>query len=69
MYELRVAIQKAEEPYTLTYSIWEHFANQTEVQRGAEMNITSSTTKEVEALNEVDLLGSVAPAVRMIKDS
>lgn len=63
LYEVRVAIQTSQEPYSLQYQLFEGLKNGTEISRGNEVTILSAAGKETESLQEFDFLDDVLPAV------
>lgn len=63
LYEVRVAVQTSETPYSLQYQLFEGLKNGTEIPRGDLVTILSTPAKETESLEEFDFLDNVLPAV------
>ena len=63
LYEVRVALQTSETPYSLQYQLFEGLKNGTEIPRGDLVTILSTPTKETESLEEYDILDNVLPVV------
>ncbi len=63
LYEVRVAVQTSETPYSLQYQLLEGLKNGTEIPRGDLVTILSTPAKETECLTEFDFLDDVLPAV------
>ena len=63
LYEVRVAVQTSETPYSLQYQLFEGLKNGTEIPRGDLVTILSTPAKETESLEEFDFLDDVLPVV------
>ena len=61
LYEVRVAVQTSETPYSL--QLFEGLKNGTEIPRGDLVTILSTPAKETESLEEFDFLDNVLPVV------
>ena len=62
LYEIRFALQRHEEdPYFISYQLYEVMNNGTEIPRGDETVVESSKDEEIESLEEYDFMDDLSP--------